>query len=125
LGDLNQKEPDPQGRGAIALPEALPILIEFLDPKRPADGGVNDALRLAAIVGIQNHIDRGGIQDGNLRKRAVTLLQQLAKNEPGAAERSPDVANWLQRRAQETLDKLEGTAVAERPREVAAGGPGR
>lgn len=121
LGDLNQVEPNNSGKGAVALPEALKPILEFLDTKRPADGGVNDALRLAAIVGVQNHIERGGIPDPAMRRQATKLLEQIANDDTALKTRGSEVHDWMKTRAQEALAKLGGdAAVAERPRVTAA-----
>lgn len=115
LGDLNRTEPNAQGQNAVALPEALPYLVKFLDPKLPADGSVNDALRVAAMIGIQNHIERGGIPNPDARKQVVSLLQQIAQDQPAEGQRPSEINEWLQKRAQEALDKLgSDAAVAER-----------
>ena len=113
LGELNASEAA-SGKRAVALPEAVPALIELLDAKRAVDDA-NDALRVAALVSLIGHAERGGIADKKMRNDVTKRLQDLAAEEKPSS-RGEDVHKWIQRRAQTVLDALGGTnAVAGRP----------
>lgn len=94
LGDLNQTEPNARGQGAVALAEALPTLLKFLDPKLPAND-TNDTLRVAALIGVQGHAERGGVRDAQRRQQVQKLLQQIADETNPPVGRQPEVHEWI------------------------------
>jgi hypothetical protein len=110
LGDLNDTEPDSRGLGAKALPAALPVLAEFLDVKKYPVGDTNDALRVAALVGIQGHVDRGGLAEDQV-KLIRPALEALAKQQKAPRGRDPEVHGFMQARAQSVFSALERGAA--------------
>lgn len=106
LGELNQTEPLPPKR-AVGFAPTVPVLLEFLDPKRPVND-VNDALRIAALNALQEQAKRGGIADTATREKVVRLLQQISGDQPPASGRLPDVHEWIALRAQEALSTIQG-----------------
>ncbi len=110
LGDLNSTEPDARGLGAKALPAALPVLAEFLDVKKYPVGDTNDALRVAALVGIQGHVDRGGLAEDQVRL-IRPKLEALAKQQKPPQGRDPEVHGFMQARAQSVFSALERGAA--------------
>jgi hypothetical protein len=123
LGELNQKEPDARGQGAVSLPEALPVLLEFLDPRRPVNDA-EDALRIAALVGVENHAERGRIADSRLREATVNRVKVLADQADCPEGRDPEVHAWIVRAARQTLASLQSEgagAVAAQARTAVSG----
>jgi hypothetical protein len=109
LGDLNDKEPDRAGQGATSLPEALPILLEYLDATRPVND-TNDALRVAALIGVKTHLERGGISDPQLREKCVKAVTALAAEKTPPPGRDPDVHAWIARAAQDVIGAMQPAA---------------
>lgn len=110
LGDLNEVEPDMRGQGSKALPAALPVLAEFLDVKKYPVGDTNDALRVAALVGIQGHVDRGGLAEDQVRL-IRPALEALAKQRKAPKGRDPEVHGFMQARAQSVFSALANGAA--------------
>ena len=114
LGDLNEVEPDSAGRGSKALPAALPILAEFLDTKKYPISDTNDALRVAALVGIQGHLERGGLAEDQIRL-IRPALESLARQERAPKGRDPEVHGFMQARAQSVMSALDRGVAGRRP----------
>jgi hypothetical protein len=114
LGDLNEVEPDSSGRGSKALPAALPILAEFLDTKKYPVSDTNDALRVAALVGIQGHLERGGLTEDHIRL-VRPALEALARQEQAPKGRDPEVHGFMQARAQSVVSALDRGVAGRRP----------
>ncbi|MBX9790795.1 MAG: hypothetical protein K2Y37_17900 [Pirellulales bacterium] len=114
LGDLNEVEPDSAGRGSKALPAALPILAEFLDTKKYPISDSNDALRVAALVGIQGHLERGGLAEDQVRL-VRPALEALARQERAPKGRDPEVHGFMQARAQSVMSALDRGVAGRRP----------
>lgn len=110
IGELNQVEPVPGGPPQVSLPEARPVLLELLDPKLPVDD-VHDALRVEAMVGLMNHIERGGIKDDKQRKQVDSLLQGILNAKEPPQGRRPEIHKWIQRVAGEVRTSLNGGEV--------------
>ncbi|HPZ83655.1 MAG TPA: hypothetical protein PL064_09475, partial [Thermogutta sp.] len=96
IGDLNERE-RPTGGGMqppVPLASALPFLVSILkDPQQL------DALRLAALVGIERHCG-AGIADTNFRdSEVIPLLVQLASDKNVPEGKDPKVHEWLRVRA--------------------------
>lgn len=109
LGQLNRVEPSASGP-AVALPDALDVLIKFVDPKLPVND-VNDALRNAAMSGLEYHASHGGITNRNKRQEVARLMQQIADQKDPPQGRDADVHAWLVRDAQEVLNSLKPDSV--------------
>lgn len=95
IGELNSVEqPTP-----VPLPEALDVLIGAVD-----DPNAPDAIRAAALVGIQRHVAMGKLSD-EARKKLDTDLLKLASSElpKGSAAEGRD---WIIGQALETLGNL-------------------
>ena len=111
IGELNKVDLVPGGPPQVSLPEARQVLLELLDPKLPVDD-MQDALRVAAMVGLLNHIERGGITDDRQKKLAISHLQSLLKAEQPPPGRDAEVHKWLKRLANEVNSGLNGGRVA-------------
>ncbi|MGD9646696.1 MAG: HEAT repeat domain-containing protein [Pirellulales bacterium] len=114
LGDLNEVEPDSTGRGSKSLPAALPILAEFLDTKKYPINDTNDALRVAALVGIEGHLERGGLSEDQI-KLVRPALEALARQEQPPQGRDPEVHGFMQARAQGVVSALDRGVAGRRP----------
>ena len=92
IGDLNSVEQPP-----TPLPEALTFLLASVE-----DAKLSDALRVAALIGIERHVAPPGIADEEVRKTLVTALLKLASVDPG------DNAGrqWILAQTVETLGSL-------------------
>lgn len=111
IGELNEKEANAAGAGAVALAQARPALLHFLDPKLPVDD-LHDALRVTALVGLETHLERGGIKEDRERRQVIEFLQTLLKDKDPPAGRAPLVHKWLQSRANSLRSSLGGGTVA-------------
>ncbi|MGQ9823029.1 MAG: hypothetical protein ACUVQK_14305 [Thermogutta sp.] len=95
IGELNDRE---RGIGSSAPPApaaaALPVLIEAItDPQQM------DAVKLAALVGLERH-SVIGIADANvLNSQVIPLLLNLAQEKNPPAGRDADVHAWFRARA--------------------------
>ncbi len=107
LGEMNEQEQAVNIK-AKPYPEALTMLLAIFN-SRAKDGkttGLSDALRFAALVGIQTHADspnlspeaRAGIQQG--------MLAAIKQKQPPEG-RNPETHNALRRRAATTLGMLD------------------
>ena len=104
IGDLNEREPDFRGAGAIPYPAALPVLIEFLSDERSVND-LNDALRVAALAGILRHAQEKAGPANAAQPQAVRLLQQLAQAETAPNGRSNEVQTWMREQANTILQQ--------------------
>jgi hypothetical protein len=76
IGDLNSVESPP-----TPLPEALNVMIAAVD-----DGKLSDAIRVAALIGIQRHAT-AGIADEEVRKTLTnTLIKLVSSGLPAGAD---------------------------------------
>ncbi len=106
LGEMNEQETG-NNQKAKPLPQALAMLLTIFNAKS-ADGktsGNADALRIAALVGIQRHADSDSLTPevrGNIQQTMLALVKQ--KQAPDG--RSPEIHNLLRRRAAMTLGTL-------------------
>lgn len=96
IGELNERE-RPTGGGMqppVPLPSALPLLVSVLkDPQQL------EALRLAALIGIERHC-AAGIADTNFRDtQVIPLLVQIASDKNVPADKDARVYEWLRVRA--------------------------
>lgn len=103
IGELNAVEQPP-----TPLPEALTVMTEAA-----TDAKLSDAVRVAALVGIQRHVG-AKIADEEVRKKLIGSLLEIAKEElPDGASRAG--REWLLAQAIETLGNLgavgDGNAV--------------
>lgn len=100
IGELNERE-RPTGGGMqppVPLPTALPFLLSLLQ-----DANQPDAIRLAALVGVERHC-ACGIADANLRdQQVIPLLRQLAGEKNPPPNRDPKVHEWFRVRAIDAL----------------------
>jgi hypothetical protein len=113
IGELGAKPPESFGEVPPPLPAALPILLNHLrDPEQI------DAVKVAALVGINRHAELGGIQTPQARQAVVTTLVALL-NSPQPPDRSSDGHAWLRSQAAEILGKL-GIAAAGVPEGLTA-----
>lgn len=110
IGELCQVEMNNAGSGAKSLPEARPVLLQFLDPKNPIDG-TSDALRFAAMEGITRHLERGGISDDAQRKQIESAMQSFINAQQAPAGRDASVHKWMQAKANRILAGVNGGAV--------------
>ena len=100
IGELNERE-RPTGGGMqppVPLASALPVLVSVLkDPQQP------DALRLAALVGVERHC-AAGIADTNFRDtEVIPLLAQIAADKNVPAGKDAKVCEWFRVRAIDVL----------------------
>lgn len=100
IGELNERE-RPTGGGMqppTPLAAALPFLLSLLqDTNQP------DAIRLAALVGLERH-SACGIADANLRdQQVIPLLRQLAGDKTPPANRDSKIHEWFRVRAIDAL----------------------
>ncbi|MBC7353101.1 MAG: hypothetical protein H5U08_12140 [Thermogutta sp.] len=106
IGELNERE-RPTGGGMqppTPLPAALPFLLNLIQ-----DANQPDALRLAALVGLERHC-ACGIPDANTRdQQVIPLLRKLAGDKNVPAERDPRIHEWFRVRA---IDVLAATRQA-------------
>lgn len=102
IGDLNEREPNFRGEGAVPYPAALPALLEYISPERPVTD-LNDALRVAALAGVLRHAQEKAGPANPARDEAVRLLQELSQAENPPAGRSEEIHNWLRDRASQIL----------------------
>lgn len=94
IGELNAVEQPP-----TPLPEALTIMTEAA-----TDAKLSDAVRVAALVGIQRHVG-AKIADQEIRKKLIGSMLEIAKEElPDGAARAG--REWLLAQAIETLGNL-------------------
>lgn len=110
LGDLNKTEPDFSGKGAIPLAETQADLLKLIDNDGPTDS-VNDALRAAALIGLERHAD-GPMSDDGKRQLSTELRELIASATPPAG-RSAEVHEWLTGRAKGILEVMGAGARAE------------
>lgn len=123
LGDLNQVKAS-QGRAAIPLVDALPLLVGkiLMDPNQI------DAVRVAALIGIRRHA--AAIREHDLAVLAAgkatitsTMLKIVGAKNAGKG-RSPEGHQWMRRQAIEILGELGdaglGGVVAKAMAETAA-----
>jgi hypothetical protein len=108
IGNLNAVEQQPSTPTPTPLPEALTVMTEAA-----TDAKVADAVRVAALVGIQRHV-AAKIADQEVRKKLTGSLLEIAKDDlPDGAQRAG--REWLLAQALETLGNLgspgEGNAV--------------
>ncbi|MBL9123017.1 MAG: hypothetical protein JNG90_05255 [Planctomycetaceae bacterium] len=111
IGDLNQVEPVPNGPPQVSLADARPVLLELVDPQKPVDD-LHDALRTVAMIGLMNHLERGGIADDRQKKQALDYMQAILKAEQPPAGRTEAVHKWIKRLANEVASGLNGGRVA-------------
>lgn len=95
IGELNDRE---RGVGSSQPPApcaaALPVLIEAL-----TDAQQSDAVKLAALVGLERHCVVG-IADANvLNSQVIPLLLSMAQEKNPPAGREPEVHAWFRARA--------------------------
>lgn len=110
LGDLNKTEPDFKGEGAVPLPASLGDLLKIVDNAVPVND-INDALRAAALIGLERHA-AGPMPDDGKKKLSAELHEMIATEAPPEG-RSADVHGWLTGRAQGILEALgAGASVA-------------
>jgi len=110
LGDLNKTEPDFKGDGAVPLPAALGDLIKIVDNAVPVND-INDALRAAALIGLERHA-AGPMPDDGKKNLSAELREMIATEAPPEG-RSVDVHGWLTGRAKGILESLgAGASVA-------------
>ncbi|MBX3413109.1 MAG: hypothetical protein KF708_10510 [Pirellulales bacterium] len=112
LGDLNKTEPNFQGSGTVPLPEAQVELLKLIDNAGPVDD-LSDALRAAALIGLQRHA--AGPMSEDVKKKLSDELRALAQAQTPPAGRSPDVHDWLSGRAKGILEALGAGASATSP----------
>lgn len=100
IGELNERE-RPTGGGMqppTPLPAALPFLLSVVQNQQELD-----ALRLAALVGLERHC-ACGIADANLRdQQVIPLLRQLASDKNPPPNRDAKVHEWFRVRAIDVL----------------------
>lgn len=95
IGELNDRE---RGVGSTQPPApcaaALPVIIEAL-----TDAQQSDAVKLAALVGLERHCVIG-IADANvLNSQVIPLLLSMAQEKNPPAERDAEVHAWFRARA--------------------------
>jgi hypothetical protein len=100
LGDLNTDEGRISSKeDPVPLAEALPKLMSLLDLNRPVNP-VNDAERVAALVGITRHV-RYGSTNEQLQDAMLDILTRERLE-----QRSEEADQWLRRRAANILGLL-------------------
>ena len=98
IGDLNSRELALGGGGtAVPLAEAVPILMKALN-----DPAMNDAVKVAALVGLRRHAELG-IADKLTEKQVVTDLLKLLGAKQTPTNRSEEAHVLFRRRAAELL----------------------
>jgi hypothetical protein len=99
VGDLDQELSSGFGSAAtppVPLPEALPVLLDFLN-----DAQMIDAVKVAALVGLQRHA-RYNLAPPAQATVSQAMLAILAAREPPSG-RSPEGHLWMRRRATDVL----------------------
>jgi len=112
LGELNKTEPDVRGTGAVPLPEAQVDMLKLIDSKAPVND-VSDALRAAALIGLERHA--AGPMGEDLKKQLSEQLRGLIALEQPPAGRSDEVQDWLSGRAKRILEAMGAGATATSP----------
>ncbi len=111
IGELNAEERGTTSPAPTPLPAALPYLREQLKNPNQIDG-----VRVAALVGIQRHIEANWILEKRLADDVISGLTQdmvdLISAAPPAG-RSPEAHAWLQGRAVDVLGGLCGWLPSE------------
>jgi hypothetical protein len=109
IASLDQKEPDFQGKGAIPLPAALPVLKQFAEDEK-----MLDAVRIAALQGLGRHCEAAVVNPAadiksDVRKNLVMpLLRDLVeskagKTSPGAGKGTVGGRQWMRNQAAITI----------------------
>ncbi len=109
IGDLNARQPTGRNEPGVALPEALPALLETLEDEKQIE-----AVKVAALIGIIRHA-RLEITNEQSRNQMIGAMLKLAtaKSAPG---RSSAGHAWMRCQAIEALAALgtigsQGTVV--------------
>lgn len=103
IGDLNAQE-RPTG-GGMQPPTPYPPALSFLI-NISKDPNQSDALRLAALIGLERHCGCG-ISDGNVRDtQVIPLLLQIATEKDTPANKDPKIHEWFRVRAIDILALL-------------------
>ncbi len=81
----------------VPLPEALPVLLDFLN-----DAQMIDAVKVAALIGLQRHARYNLAPPARATTVSQAMLAILAKQEPPSG-RTPEGHLWMRRRATDVL----------------------
>ena len=98
VGELNRAEPG-SGETAAPVPQALAMLLEVVN-----DQQLPDALRAAAMVGVQRHA-ASGVGDANARRTLTNAMLKLATAEPPTGPTAMG-RQWIVGQALDTLGLL-------------------
>ena len=113
-GDLNSKEPGIDGKNAVPLASALPVLVQIV--KNP-DSKYPLILQDAALAGVERHVSVAASPE--LRRDLTQTMVAWLRNPPGK-NISPEVQNFLRRRAADVLRMLAARGPEANTSEVAA-----